>query len=431
MGLLSQALRAVMAGAGLLAASACSHQPPSAAPASEYVNGRWFDGERFQARTLYAVDGRLRSSRPNGRRIQTVDLQGGFVVPPYGEAHNHNLEQSPRLEQTICRYLADGVFYVRNPNSLPRLTPTLQRAGQGLEAVFAHAGVTGRGGHPIGVVERMLKRGAWTNRDGEGAFYVVVEDARDLEAKWPQILGTGTNFVKVYLLYSEEYPLRNADSRYEHWRGLDPVVLPQIVERAHRTGLQVMAHVESAADFRTAIKAGVDEIVHMPGLRPDRDDFDNYGDGARYRITDADAAAAAAKKIAVTTTIGELLTLVSEPGFDAGQASVIRELHSHNLRVLRRHGVKLLVGSDAYGDTSRKEFDELARLGVFTNAELLRMWSSAAPRAIFPNRRIGRLEPGYEASFLVLGQNPLASLAATADIRLRVKLGLPTGCSGS
>ena len=65
----------------------------------------------------------------------------------------------------------------------------------------------------------------------------------------------------------------------------------------------------------------------------------------------------------------------------------------------------------------------LASLGVYNNAELLRLWTEETPRAIFPERRIGRLAPGYEASFLVLDKDPTADFSNVKTIRLRVKQG--------
>ena len=52
------------------------------------------------------------------------------------------------------------------------------------------------------------------------------------------------------------------------------------------------------------------------------------------------------------------------------------------------------------------------------------MWCETTPRAIFPKRRIGRLEDGYEASFLALDGDPLADFGATKRIAMRVKQGV-------
>ncbi|HEX8153853.1 MAG TPA: hypothetical protein VF698_12040, partial [Thermoanaerobaculia bacterium] len=89
-----------------------------------FVNGRWFDGQRFVARTMY-VEGETFARRAPRRIDRTVDLGGRYVVPPYGEAHNHNVADSDSVGKLIAKYLADGIFYVKNPNSLPRVTTTL------------------------------------------------------------------------------------------------------------------------------------------------------------------------------------------------------------------------------------------------------------------------------------------------------------------
>jgi imidazolonepropionase-like amidohydrolase len=90
---------------------------------------------------------------------------------------------------------------------------------------------------------------------------------------------------------------------------------------------------------------------------------------------------------------------------------------------MKKHHVKVIVGSDSYRTTSLPEALYLSTLGVYTNAELLRLWTEDTPRAIFPNRKIGKLATGYESSFLVLDKNPLSDFANVQTIRLRVKQG--------
>ena len=47
--------------------------------------------------------------------------------------------------------------------------------------------------------------------------------------------------------------------------GLDPRLVPLIVNKAHAAGLRVSAHVDTVTDYRIALKAGVDEMAHLPG----------------------------------------------------------------------------------------------------------------------------------------------------------------------
>jgi imidazolonepropionase-like amidohydrolase len=190
------------------------------------------------------------------------------------------------------------------------------------------------------------------------------------------------------------------------------------VRRAHAAGLRVAAHVNSAADFRTAVAAGVDVMAHMPGGVIVESD-----DPAANRITDADAREA--RRRGVTVIAGPLIILENYyRGRDAAARDTALQVQLHNLRVLRRNRVSMAIGSDVYGSSARPEAAYMAGLGVFPPAELLRMWSQTTPALIFPTRRIGRLAPGYEASLLVLDCDPLARWECTGEIRLRIKEGM-------
>ena len=407
------------------AVSAAGGEQAPASTVVAYENGRWFTGSTFEPRRMYVRGGEF--IQPGERPDLVIDLDGGHVVPPFGEAHNHNVELLPsqpaRLDATLNSYLQAGVFYVQNPNSLPgtreELSERIDRVDSP-DVTFAHGGITGPGGHPVGVVERNIARGTWTTAQGEGAFLFSVEDAVSLDAAWSALLADPPGFVKVYLLYSEEYATRLTDPATTGWRGLDPTLVPEVVRRADEAGLRVVAHVESAADFHVAVAAGVDQVAHMPGFRGDPDSA--LPDPARYYISEADAVAAAREGVVVVTTLAGLAARAAQEGDTALRAAADR-LHRRNLSVLLEHGVGIAVGSDAYDGTSVAEARYLASLGAFDPAALLRSWSETTPRAVFPERRIGRLAPGYEASFLVLDGNPLEDFANVTRIRSAVKQG--------
>jgi imidazolonepropionase-like amidohydrolase len=193
------------------------------------------------------------------------------------------------------------------------------------------------------------------------------------------------------------------------------------VELAHAAGLRVSVHVETAADFHVAVEAGVDEVNHLPGFRPEADvPID------RYRISESDAARAAEKGIVVVTTVSALIeTVEGMPPEQAAVAARYRGLVMANLETLSRNGVKIAIGSDRYEKSSLDEALALSRLGVFENADLLQRWTRETARTIFPDREIGCLGEGCEASFLVLEANPLERFGAVERIRMRVKQGRP------
>lgn len=109
---------------------------------------------------------------------------------------------------------------------------------------------------------------------------------------------------------------------------------------------------------------------------------------------------------------------------DTNRAAFVRQFQAANLKLLKNAGVRIAVGTDNIEDVGAVEFHYLASLDVFTPAELLRLWSEVTPQAIFPKRRIGRIAPGYEASFILLARDPLEDPKATGEIVRRFKQGI-------
>ncbi len=391
-----------------------------AAPAEshgvEYRGGRWFDGTRFVPRTMYVVDGVFRRRAP-AHIDSVVDLAGGYVVPPFSDAHQHLYAP---IDGTIRAYLRDGIFYVRDQANAPigrrAIDPQLN-SPTSFDYVSANQGWTSPGGHPVEVIKRGAALGepmATIIRDRLDPDLVeLVDTPADVEKHWNYFLSGDPkpDFVKIFLLHSEIYVRSRAEARFEGNRGLDPALVPVIVRLAHKAGLKVSAHVYTAADFRNAIDGGVDWIAHIPGGR---------GKAEPFLLTDADGALAKRHGVTVVTTI-------TQHGDSVLTDQLVKDQYAHNIGILRRHGVPLLLGSDRFGDTAVTEAEALKRSGLFTNLDLLRMWSVITPRAIFPNRRIGRLQDGFEASFLVLSGDPLADFRNTRRIVQRVKRGVELG----
>ncbi|HUL54435.1 MAG TPA: amidohydrolase family protein, partial [Opitutaceae bacterium] len=298
--------------------------------------------------------------------------------------------------------------------------------------------------------------------------YYVVSSEREVDAKWSLFMAAHPGLVKVYLECSERFG--REDTLCHQRTGLDPKLVPYLVKRAHRAGLRVAAHVLTRFDFATAVAAGVDEVAHVPGwflVEP--------GLAGRATLTEHDARLAKARRaMVVTTTVaadahdlfrGRSMKEVEEaierlaPGpqgeagghragthrpssgkgddphadaaHHAGQdqrwpkgagPAAERAVQIANLKLLKRHGIPILIGSD-HGETSLPEAMRLHQLGVFSPLELLSMWCDTTPRAIFPLRKIGKLQDGYEANFLVLEGDPIADFTNVTKIRMRIKGG--------
>jgi imidazolonepropionase-like amidohydrolase len=98
---------------------------------------------------------------------------------------------------------------------------------------------------------------------------------------------------------------------------------------------------------------------------------------------------------------------------------LIRAVQNAVLRTLIDSGVALAIGSDNVSDSSLLEAEHVHSLGVVDRLALLKLWAEDTPRSIFPQRRIGFLREGYEASFLALEGNPLDDWPNVRRIKLR------------
>lgn len=402
-----------------------------AGPTYQFVNGRWFNGSTFDERTFYSVNGVLRLERP--QRIDSViDLNAGYVIPPFGDAHTHNLDGPFNLDERIEAYVREGTFYVQvltNSRSGAERVRSRFNRPCALDVQYANGGVSGTLSHPFLAYEpramglydgsqwRAKSKEIWLSRKAENDSYWFVDDSAAFIAKWPKILEGRPDVIKIFLLDASETAAAPPDTGLSSGHGLKPSLVPLIVRNVHAAGIRVAAHVETARDFEISVASGVDLFAHVPG----------YGMGADESVAEREISDAAARlagqRMVVVIPTASLTTLVVGGEDSAQLVARRRELVRKNLTTLLRHNVRIAIGSDWFGQTARREYDALRTFGLFADLALVKLWSEVTPQSIFPRRAIGRLEEGYEASFLVLPSNPLSDSTAISRIRTRVKQG--------
>ena len=394
----------------------------------EFSNGQWFNGQRFVRRKFYSVSGKLTNKKP-ARVDETINMHGGFIIPPFADAHTHNFDGAWNIAQVIDNYLRDGVFYAKvqtNTKSGANQVSTLVNIPASIDVSYAQGALTASFRHGVEVYEGLVvlrKTGGSTleevqkiraSRVRENDAYYIIDNADDLEKKWQKILEGKPDFLKIYLLTSEEYETRRDRADTVGDRGLNPGLVPLIVKKATAAGLRVSAHVDSVTDYRVALTAGVDEMAHMPGYYVRTEDNPD-----KYKLTKKDAKETARRKIWVIPApiaYGNLMDKAVREKTD----TVLK----HNLSLLREAKAPIAFGSDRYGSTPLDDVLYLSRLNVFSNLEMLKIWTEDTPLTIFPNRKIGKLREGYEASFLVLDGNPIDNFERIKNIRLRLKQGI-------
>lgn len=395
----------------------------AAAPAQEpetvaWRNGAWFDRTGFRRVDVYSIGDRLTLKNPS-RVDRTVDLTAKFLVGAFGEAHNHNIP-SDNTDRTIRTYLEQGIFYVMIQTNVPgapaKLKALINRPDS-VDVLFANGSFTAPDGHPTALVRRNIANGGMTSEDLDGGFLQPLRSREDIDRIWAtRIKKQRPDFIKLTLAYSEDrvagLPRPDSDRH-----GLDPSLTSYLVGKAHRERLRVSAHVESAYDFDVAVAARADLIAHLPGFWPDAVRIKAKGP-VIYRISEDAARRAARQGTVVITTVGDVLRQSPTP--DAReQVDVLR----WNFDVLKRHGVRIAIGSDEFRSTSVPEALAIAQAGLMTSAEVLQSLSVTTPAAIFPRRAPFGLAEGAPANFVAFARDPLEDLESITRVSLRVKGG--------
>src|SRR5215472_14924522 len=403
---------------------------PSGDEAKALVNGKWFTGKDFKSTTFYAVHGVLTKQKPSGP-VEIVDLQGGYVVPAFGDAHSHFPSSEQNFETANRAFLQAGTFYVLNAGGdADKENPLRSRLGTTttVDVVFAHSVFTCPGGHPKPYLEYLNEHGTesgvpFAKTKLEDHYFRMIDSVADIDQQWPQFLSTKPDFVKLIFVFSELYQFSDGS---EKSMGLRPELAAELVHRAQTAGLRTGAHIEDAADFHNAVAAGVDMAMHLPAFPDPLDRQAAYRNKAnweeRYTISAPDIEFAARRGITVVTTAAAL----SAENFENPNPLAalnenekrFRRIMIQNLKGLKEGRVTLAVGSDTKpGSGVLKEIDFLKDANVFSNLELLKMWSETTPRAIFPQRKIGALREGYEANFLVLAGSKIEDFGQVKTIR--------------
>lgn len=378
----------------------------------EYANANWYENGRFIHRSAFVQNGEFVEA-PNNGADKVIDLSEKYVVPGFAEAHHHTvLCDAERSEQ----FLDAGIVYVAimNARVSSRSCQAEVHGRDALEVTSALAGLTAHNAHPFQIGLYFLEE---SEIDGEWVHYV--DSLSDLDSVWPRVLRSNPDLVKIFLSYTESYAQLRDDKSLASWyRGLDPMLVAPIVSRAHNAGLRVVAHVMSAHDFQVAVEAGVDLIGHMPGFAPGAafTEGDNHpwlsmlaAQPERYIITPAVAAMAAKRGTAIITTVS---------GGSDPTAAIIA-----NFKVLGEAGVTLLIGSDRGEYNSVDEAIYLVDQELMTPTDVLHSIAVTTPQHLFPQRNVGRLAVGSEATFIALPSEPVGNIDEIRKVEWVVKRG--------
>lgn len=385
-----------------------------------YQNGNWYNGSGFTVATWYVVNGQFTKKTPP-KIDSTIDLSGRYIVPPMGDAYSASLTDATNGTTMPKNYMDEGIFYVQsigNTQAGYKAIADKVNRPTGPDVVFSNGAITCTLGYPFvlyegpanGVHTQQLMAQRYeqikTQSKMLGDGYWFIDNKTALEANWPKIMAQKPGLINIYLLDA------TANGGKEG-KGLTPEVAKLVVKKAKKAGLPVYAQIENVGDLRLALKLGVSGITNIPGNTSDG----QGADAAKYTLTDDDLKKLAKKKTVVIPQFSQAQQMSGVPAaVSARQAEMLKRLFDN--------GANVCIGSNDPQRTIRGELNYWFQLGKLDYNSTLKTLCETTPRAIFPKRKIGRINEGFEASFLVLSDDPLKNILKLRAISFKVKNGV-------
>ena len=360
-----------------------------------------------------------------------VDLTGKTVMPAMIDVHSHlgflDMSDSSMSKDHFTR---------------ENLTDHLERyAYHGFAAVCSFG--TDMGDLPFQMREEIIKNAALYRTVGRGLAYpgsgpadpsrndvpYAVTTEEEARAAVRDLAPSKPDFVKIWV-----------DDRNGTKQKLTPPLFRAAADEARKLGFQSVAHVFDLADAKELLKAGVEGFTHMVRDQPVDEEFlrllkerpnvwftPNLGGMNRELQTASNVGNRprwADQPMLFETIPAEIIQrrldrLARTPASAAPNPGRVWDLQ--NTESLKNAGVRLVLGSDAAGDSNRwigltahMELENFVAAG-FTPAEAIVAATRTAAEVLRLNQ-LGTVEAGKSADFIVLDANPLDDIANTKRI---------------
>jgi imidazolonepropionase-like amidohydrolase len=406
-----------------------------------FKNGFWYNGKTFVANSFYAINGTLAKQTKN--KVDTIyDLKNKYIMPLLVDAHTHNLDGKAAFKEKAQSYIDEGVGYVgvltNYNNGSKEVRPLINKAGS-LDVKYTNAGFTCTLGHPFLSYEpyAMGLYNWWqdtnnlkkikVSRIAEKKAYYFTDNKSDVDKVWDSFLKTKPDMVKIFLLDTKNHDALMVNGKMGD-KGLSEDVAAYIVSKAHKVGLRVIAHIETVSDLKIGLKIGVDIFAHMPNY--------NYNFDAATELNELNFSKTELLRIKQispylipTLSLNTANSTVYESSNNyQGTLDTIRfyktiAYQKQALKILKMAGFKLAIGSDVYNQTLAPEYAYWFSNKIFDPEFIIHTMCQTSARLLYPNRKIGQLMEGYEASFITLDENPIDNWKSLQKIDLKIKQG--------
>jgi imidazolonepropionase-like amidohydrolase len=339
---------------------------------SALLNVRVFNGRRLTDPGRVVIDGEVIGSDVSGAR--RLDADGAVLLPGLIDAHVH-LRNRHTLEALAAWGVTTALDMATWPNDL-------------VTSLRNHVGLTDIRSAGLPAIGPAGPHAHFPGMPSEA----VVLDPQGGERFVENRISEGADYIKIVLEAAGD-------------GGPDRRTAATVVQAAHRSNKQVVAHAASIGAYRLALDTGADVITHIP-LTP----FDK-----------ADVARMAGERRVAVPTLTMMRAMAAVRGQPASFDEALR-----NVAALHRAGVPILAGTDAaqqqgmpvhvaHGESLHDELALLVQAGL-SESEVVRA-ATVLPAKHFGLSDRGAIAPGLRADLVLIGGDALADIHATRRIQ--------------
>jgi imidazolonepropionase-like amidohydrolase len=275
----------------------------------------------------------------------------------------------------------------------------------------------------------------FTNPGGHGTQFggsaLEVSRFEDIDRLWQQHIARKPHLTKAVI---ETFGGQGAS--------LTDKQLTEIGRRSKVAGLPYFVHVSTLADGKRAIKAGATALAHGIFTEVIDDEFINLM--VKHNVAYIPTLAVSqnhsaeyenqyiSKNSVLLATVPDklqhcLFDKVPEPSKWRNNVWKKRQVAYQNLRLLAQAGITIGAGSDAgnpytlHGSGLHNELQALSQAGL-TAAQVINAATIDAAKIIKADK-LGQLKQGFQASFILLSENPLNDISQLSNIQAVYKSG--------
>lgn len=401
----------------------------SGMPVTAFIGASLFTGVEFEQRDLCVADNEIVACPPTP--VEVINLAGAFITPPFGDAHTHHFDGPYTLDWHISLGLGSGTFYAMTmtaPTSgVKQIRNRLSGTGN-VDVASSLGGITGPQSHPAEIYEALAlgyrsyeqqlanaPKIRTSNLAVDDAYYIV-ETEEDVHKKLTDLLEQEPDHIKVYLRHSERYA--EGWGKWGPGGGVNPELLPLIAEIADASNIRLAVATSSVADFRESLRVGADIVTHLQCYQDtEADPKSPYYDISQKEdclLEESDAQRASEINMATTVVVSEWVK---------DRPAKLVSWEKQNIAKLQKADAPIVFAVEAYGSTITAGLIAGVEKGFFSPTDMLRIASMDTPAFIFPDRKVGCLEVGCEASFLAFKSNPLDDIKAIRTFVYQMKDG--------